>query len=1188
MGLLANLKIRTKVLIALLPLAIMIIIAALYSSDRMSTIDARYRRLFAKDVKALQNLTLAQAHNNKFGLFLYKEIAELDPGRMTVIDGEIDQTVTDFHATMDEAKRESPDLTSEINAAAALFDQEAADSRPVRAATQAQQNDKGMKLVREVYDPRWSATRRALMGLQQAAHSRVDQQSVELTASTIRTIRTTWVVITLGLLISFAIAVSIVHVEVVKVILSFRSRILDVAEGRLNQLVGDLNRPNEIGEMSRALQALQVAARERESQAWTKAQVAAMTHRLQLAEDSTAFSDALLSRLSENLDLLFGAFYLGDKDHTRFTRIGAFATDVGSEPREYALGEGLVGQAAEERRSLKIMASADRPLRIATGVGTVEPACVFFLPVIQQKVVIAVIELATAAPMSDRQQMLFDALLPTVALNTTILAGKIETQELLEHTQAQAAELAVAKDAAESATKVKSDFLANMSHEIRTPMNAIIGMSHLALKTELDARQRGYVRKIQQSGQHLLGVINDILDFSKVEAGKLTIETVDFDLEKVLENVSDLITEKTSDKGLELILDIDPAVDTHPKGDPLRLGQILINFCNNAVKFTERGEIVVAARVQESDDKGQLVHFAVRDTGIGLTQEQMGRLFQAFEQADASTTRQHGGTGLGLAISKKLAQLMGGEVGVSSELGKGSTFWFTAYLGKGEGKTRRVVTPDLRGRRVLVLDDNAQAREVLSGMLQSLTFKVDEAPSGQEGVELVRQAAERGEPYDAVFVDWQMPGMDGIEAGRRILALPNLSRPPHLVMVTAYGREEVMKQAEETLFENVLIKPVTPSMLFDSVAQALSTEERTDARTHASTPAAFNFESIRGARVLLVEDNELNREVATGLLEGAPVTVSAADNGEVAIRMLNETKYDVVLMDMQMPLMDVLVATRAIRQNSQFKDLPIIAMTANVMAGDREKCVEAGMNDHLGKPIDPDKLFEALLRWIPARTVARNIPAAAVIRAQEPTAGSGPLEIAGIDTQSALKRTGGNRQRYASLLRKFADSQAGAVGEIRAALKAQDPANARRIAHSLKGASANLGANTLATAAGNAEVAIKTQRDIEPALGEMERALFTAVAAIQETLPSAEKVESSLSGNGDPSGALQPLSRLKKLLEADDSEAAEFIVEAQNSFSAVLSRTEIETLTRMVGDFDYESALRAVSGIADRLSLKLE
>jgi two-component system sensor histidine kinase/response regulator len=396
-----------------------------------------------------------------------------------------------------------------------------------------------------------------------------------------------------------------------------------------------------------------------------------------------------------------------------------------------------------------------------------------------------------------------------------------------------------------------------------------------------------------------------------------------------------------------------------------------------------------------------------------------------------------------------------------------------------------------------------------------------------------------------------------------------------------------MKQAEETSFASVLIKPVTPSMLFDSVVQALSSGERTDAGPHNSTSVGFNFESIRGARVLLVEDNELNREVATGLLEGAPVTVTAVDNGAVAIRMLNESTYDMVLMDMQMPVMDGLAATRAIRQNPHFKDLPIIAMTANAMAGDREKCLEAGMNDHLAKPIDPDKLFDALLRWIPPRATALKVPGTSVVTAQGPPGDSTPLEIPGIDTQTALKRTGGNRERYVSLLRRFAKSQVGAAGEIRVALKAQDSATAQRIAHSLKGAAANLGANALATASGSAEVAIKTQSEVEPALVEMERTLFAVAAAIQKTLPSAEKVESKLSGNSDPSVILQPLSRLQKLLEADDSEAAEFILEAQGSFSAVLSRTEIETLTRMVSDFDYENALRAVSGIADKLSLKL-
>ena len=1186
MRLLTNLKIRRKVIIALLPLVLMIIMAALYSAQRMRSIGTRYSDLLEKNVKALQNLTLAQAHNNRFGLFLYKEIAELNADRMLAIDGDIDQAVADFHASMEEAKREIPEMASEINATATLFDQEIADSRPVRAATQAHQNDKAMKLMREAYDPQWSATRRAVMGLQQAVHSRVDQQSDELRTSTIRTIRATWGGIILGLLISFAIALWIVQVEVVNAVLSFRSHILDVAKGRLDRPVGNLDRPNEIGEMSRALQALQIGAREREAQAWTKAQVAAMAQRLQLAGDFTVFADALLSSLSESVDLLFGAFYIGNRDRTRFMRIGAFATDVAAQPREYALGEGLVGQTAEERRSLKIAASGDKPLKIATGVGTVEPACVYFLPVLQQKVVIAVIELATAAPIAERQQLLLDALLPTVALNATILAGKVETQELLEHTQAQAAELAIARDAAEAATKAKSDFLANMSHEIRTPMNAIIGMSHLALKTELDDRQRGYVRKIQQSGQHLLGIINDILDFSKVEAGKLAIENIDFDLEKVLENVSDLITEKASAKGIELIFHIDPAVDMHPKGDPLRLGQILINFCNNAVKFTERGEIVVMARVQEADDKGQLVRFAVSDTGIGLTQEQMGRLFQAFEQADASTTRQHGGTGLGLAISKRLAQLMGGDVGVTSQVGAGSTFWFTAYLGKGEGKGRRVVTPDLRGRRVLAIDDNAQAREVLASMLKGMTFQVDEAASGQEGIQLARQATERGEPYDVVFVDWQMPGMDGIEAGRRILALPNPA-PPHLVMVTAYGREEVMKQAEAMSFDNILIKPVTPSMLFDSVAQALSTEKRAVSSLHASTSKGLDFEGIRGARILLVEDNDLNREVACGLLEDAPVTVSTAENGEAAIRMLNESKYDLVLMDMQMPVMDGLTATRAIRHNSQFKDLPIIAMTANAMAGDREKCLEAGMNDHLAKPIDPDKLFEALLRWIPARTRTANsaIPTAAK---QKPSIEFAPLEIPGIDTEAALKRTGGNSQRYASLLRRFAESQAGAVEQIRAALKTEDTDSAERTAHSLKGAAANLGANALATAAGNAENAIKMQSEIEPALSDLEQTLTATVAAIHGALPAPEKIEAGVSGNGDPDAVVRALSLLKKLLEADDGEAAEFMVEAQGSLTSVLSATEIEKLSRMAGDFDYGVALHALAGIADRLSLKLD
>ncbi len=793
-------------------------------------------------------------------------------------------------------------------------------------------------------------------------------------------------------------------------------------------------------------------------------------------------------------------------------------------------------------------------------------------------------------------------------------------------------DLMQAKEAAETASRVKADFLANMSHEIRTPLNAIIGMTYLLRKTEPNERQADYLAKIDASGQHLLGIINDILDFSKVEAGKLPIEQVEFPLDAVLGNLSNLIGDKAAQKGLELLFNVERDVPRQLVGDPLRVGQVLINYANNAIKFTEKGEIGITVHVEECDGDNVLLRFSVRDMGIGLTEAQRKHLFESFAQADSSTTRKYGGTGLGLAISSRLAELMGGRVGVESAPGKGSTFWFTARFTLGNrALPDELAPPALRGRRVLVIEDNESARILLTHMLLSMGLDVESTDSGQKGVDAAALARLGGRPYEVVFTDWLMPGMDGIETGQRIGRLYEAC-PPHLVLVTAYGREETFQQAHSAGFEAVIPKPVQQRVLNETIAKLLldarpAPEPAQDAGV--TLPAALPA-SIRGRRILLAEDNTLNQEVAREILEDAGLTVTIAADGQAALACLEKASFDLVLMDLNMPVLDGITATERLRADPRFRTLPVVAMTASAMEQDRRRCLDAGMNDFLAKPIDVPELYAMLTRHLADGAVPdagsddhpqdREPGAGTEARSQEPVSGApGGLAratddlwaalgaIAGLDLQDALRRLVGNRSLYLRLLERFRSEYRDVPGTLGRQVAAHDAGDAERLAHTAKSVLGSIGAKPLMLQAETLERLLRShapeeqvihalapfaegyrdmlaeldmrlpQADAQRAAAEArsEGAISTGGSAIggvnTDRIPAGEKTAARESRISMPDGHM--LAELHRLLQAGNPEAGRVTGRHATTLHTLLGDRHA-MFDRAVSRFDYDEALR--------------
>lgn len=841
----------------------------------------------------------------------------------------------------------------------------------------------------------------------------------------------------------------------------------------------------------------------------------------------------------------------------------------------FAPGVGLPGKVYEQRQPVWVANIPNEPQFIRAKLAhDIKLGSYFGFPVLVNDKVEAVLEFLTPDDETPQCKALFEFVQEVADMIGTYV-GRKQVQQALEEAEKNAKALAELKEAA---SQSKSDFLANMSHEIRTPMNAIIGMTYLLLQTQLNQKQRDYADKTLNAADSLLGLINDILDFSKIEAGKLDMESIPFKLDESMSNLTNLMMDKINDKGLEFLQYIHNDVPNGLVGDPLRLGQIMTNLVSNAVKFTEQGEILINIEVVEHFDDGVMLQFTCKDSGIGMSEEQMDKLFQSFSQADASTTRKYGGTGLGLTICRKLCEMMGGEIWVESEPGKGSAFNFTAKFGLHEAFAQHLVpATNLSGLKVLVVDDSATSLEILEQIAINLTFEVFCACSGEVALEMLDAAQSQGKPFDLVYMDWQMTGLSGLDTAHRIKQPGRFEQPPKIIMVTSYDREELVKQAGGMEIDGFLRKPVVASCLLDSAMVAFGHQAMVSGNEQPLSLGSELVQGIQGARILLVEDNEVNQQVAVELLQQALLVVEVAGDGQSAIEILAKETFDAVLMDVQMPVMDGYSATKIIRQDSKFDDLPILAMTANAMEGDREKCLEAGMNDHVAKPINPQDLYSTLAKWI--KEGEREVPQYQTISNEYEQPQQMP-DLPGIDITKGLLRMGGSVKTYKNVLQKFIDHQQNGTVELQAALDAKDYDTAERLAHTIKGVAGNIGALELQRHAETIELSlVKGNRAIDAAtLNALDQALYQVIDGINDSrLLIADEPQKQNNGPGKNAVALaEPLNDLLELLDEYDMDAQEQLEMLINDAAPGVFREGLAALRKPMGEYDFEQAADAL------------